>query len=698
MAHRLHKTLIDYLVIAISPALIMTLIGSLIFFLLEVFYRGEYSGRLHVIFGCFIIGAVLVGRISIEEGWERAAVFAVALAVVTVLAVNAFVQFQGVPFSFLINCGLVALIWWCAHKLTWDCTVIDEQEPDSGEGLLEAIGLDEPAAGRAAAPKSAIPEEPQGTTARDAPPATWQQRLMRGWQRLTERSRRPHAPGLWVVYFSLAALPLFGIGQWFIPSGNLPARQYAFELLVVYVASGLGLLLTTSFLGLRRYLRQRRLEMPIPMVGVWLVIGGVLIVAAITLVMVLPRPNAEYAISRVPITISSPDRTSSRYAVGKEGVREDRPGARPDKLDEKGTLQSNQPGDKGQTATDQRDGKGAGQPDQQQGAKPASGNQAGKGQPQADGQPKGAATPSGQPQAKSEAAAGEPSAKREPEPGKPSGPSEAEGSKGRPDAKKPGGQGQPSPQEAPEKPQPPDKQPKQGAPGSLEQPAKGAEPKPPPKGGEEKTQQGRSSARADKGGQTSHPRSSSWMPKLSLSFEGWVSTLAKLLLYALLIALAIWWLRRHWAAVLAAIQDFLAGWRQFWASLFGRKREKAEAAQQGPSPAQPALPRFADFVDPFLAGTADQQSPAELVNYTFLALEAWAREHGCARQPDQTPHEFAWSVGQRAPDFVEHARRLADLYCRVAYAPGTLGPASVEHLRQFWQNIPQEAAAMQSPA
>ena len=28
----------------------------------------------------------------------------------------------------------------------------------------------------------------------------------------------------------------------------------------IYVASGLGLLLTTSFLGLRRYLRQRKLQ------------------------------------------------------------------------------------------------------------------------------------------------------------------------------------------------------------------------------------------------------------------------------------------------------------------------------------------------------------------------------------------------------------------------------------------------------
>src|SRR6185295_13345175 len=82
------------------------------------------------------------------------------------------------------------------------------------------------------------------------------------WETLWEPDRRPHAPGVWVVYFSLAALPLFGIGGWFVPSADGPRRALVFGLLVIYVACGMGLLLATSFLGLRRYLRQRKLEMP----------------------------------------------------------------------------------------------------------------------------------------------------------------------------------------------------------------------------------------------------------------------------------------------------------------------------------------------------------------------------------------------------------------------------------------------------
>ena len=39
------KTAADYMVIALSPVLIMLLVGSLCFFLIEVFFRGEAGGQ-----------------------------------------------------------------------------------------------------------------------------------------------------------------------------------------------------------------------------------------------------------------------------------------------------------------------------------------------------------------------------------------------------------------------------------------------------------------------------------------------------------------------------------------------------------------------------------------------------------------------------------------------------------------------------
>ena len=54
MAKRLHKTTADYLAIAVSPALIMALVGSIVYFLIAVMYVGEYSARLNYSFGLFV--------------------------------------------------------------------------------------------------------------------------------------------------------------------------------------------------------------------------------------------------------------------------------------------------------------------------------------------------------------------------------------------------------------------------------------------------------------------------------------------------------------------------------------------------------------------------------------------------------------------------------------------------------------------
>jgi len=65
---RREKTLADYVVIAISPVLIMTLVGSLAFFLLELSYHGQFEIRLKWILFCFVSASVLVARIAIEQG------------------------------------------------------------------------------------------------------------------------------------------------------------------------------------------------------------------------------------------------------------------------------------------------------------------------------------------------------------------------------------------------------------------------------------------------------------------------------------------------------------------------------------------------------------------------------------------------------------------------------------------------------
>ena len=50
--------LIDVAAVVISPILIAMMLGSLVFFLIEVLYAGQYSGRLVYTFFFYVLGCV----------------------------------------------------------------------------------------------------------------------------------------------------------------------------------------------------------------------------------------------------------------------------------------------------------------------------------------------------------------------------------------------------------------------------------------------------------------------------------------------------------------------------------------------------------------------------------------------------------------------------------------------------------------
>ena len=131
-----------------------------------------------------------------------------------------------------------------------------------------------------------------------------------------------------------------------------------------------------------------------------------------------------------------------------------------------------------------------------------------------------------------------------------------------------------------------------------------------------------------------------------------VAEVGSLSVLAVLVAWAVW---KNRAELLAALRDFGQMLADIWNRLFGgtaRQRTEAVAEQ---SARQPSLPRFADYKDPFAAGTAGRYPPGELVRYTFDALEAWARDGGHPRQPDQTPHEFVRSLAGEASSLAADA-------------------------------------------
>ena len=72
------------------------------------------------------------------------AISGIVLALVTYLGMAAYVEMPEAirPVSFLVNLFLVLLVWWCNHRLVWDCTNVDEDADMNAAGLLQVSGME----------------------------------------------------------------------------------------------------------------------------------------------------------------------------------------------------------------------------------------------------------------------------------------------------------------------------------------------------------------------------------------------------------------------------------------------------------------------------------------------------------------------------------------------------------------------------
>jgi len=614
MANKPRPTLADYTAIAFSPLLIMAQIGSLVFFLVAVLYAGDFTDRLrYVLFFC-VFGMVLVARISMEFGIsDRAPMYGLILALATWIGLGQFVDYPAGlgAMSWLINAGLIALIWWSSYRLTYDCTYIDERAETTGTGLLQAAGLDGGQGQETSEPPAPVEEKGKRRKNKAATSGWWER-----FQRQREERKKTRPPGVWVVYFSLAALPIFGLGQALIPTEEVEQRRYTFWLMGIYVASGLGLLVTTAFLGLRRYLRQRNLEMPEKMTVAWLTAGGALIVGFLVVGALLPRPEAEYSLLDLA-PAKSKDRDASDYAMkdGEPGKGEGRPGEQQFDKDGK-PVNSGDPNKQGQGGQGDAKGQGGGKQGDQKGGQNQQGGKSG------------------------------------------------DNAKG-----KPGDQERAKDQ------------------GKNEEKAAGDN-----QGGREASPKSQAKKQSRSGSNKGSSRSSG-----PFAFLSSVTPILKWIVFAILAVLVVVFLLRGGLRYLANFFDWarrlLEALRAFWEGLFGRRATEA-AGEGGEVEERRAPPRpFRFYPNPFHNARADEMSPAELVRYSFEALEAWAFEHDLPRMTDETPIEFADRVGRDVPALEAVAKRLAALYARVLYAKGGLPANWRGVVEQFWEKL--EAVAEQ---
>lgn len=647
MSKRPPISVADYMVVALSPTLIFFLVGSLCFFLVEVFYQGQYPYRLLFVMAMFVMGIVALSRLAMEEGWAYAMLYAIGLAAVVAIALARFVDVRGplAPVGPLINWSLMALVWWSAYKLVWDCTLMDDTQDASGEGLLQSIGLDRNETGSGV---FGVDDLPSGDViaAKDSrpPPAgshevvdnTPEAQLFDWFKKLVEPDKRPHAPGKWVIYFSLAALPLFGLGQWFIPVENLGSRRFAFWMMAIYVASGLMLLLNTSFLGLRRYLRQRRLEMPLDMAATWLSVGAAMVLALLMLVYLLPSPSPEYSLAQLDI-FKSKDRTASYYSPGG-----------PDGA--KGESQS-------QTSGEDAQKQGGDKSSQQSGGDKSGKNNEGqkKGGDSKSGD-KGASQTQGKNGNKSDGGKGEKSKGEE-----------GKGEQGK------GKDGEREDQQSSSEKQ---EQTKSGGKGdsSSSRPQSGKS--------DRQNQESQSSQTSTQAKPPSRPQSNFQPSKLIPQIPSSLGTILKWLFYLAVAILAIVFAWIYRKELIAAWKKLVAELQELWARWFGAKPQAL--VTDGVLAAPPRT--FSSYADPFASGMAARVPLPELVRYSFEALEAWGRDHASPRATGQTPHEFAQQLSQLDDSVSGEIKQLADLYCQIAYAR-SLPASGIESVRGFWQKM-----------
>lgn len=638
------KTLADYVVVALSPLLIMHLVGSLAFFLIQVFYRGELVHGVRWVMFWFVFAIVLISRVSIEQGKGHGRFYGAALAIATWFYL--IYSHRAV----IVGAILLAIVWWCADRLTKDCTFINEDEDASGQGMIQGLWQ--------VFEKSLAPE-PQ----LKAPPLTALELMAAANLAKMRPQTPPRPPGRSVVYFSLAALPLFGFGQLFLPADDPPARHMGFLFLALYLASALSLLVTTSFLGLRRYLRQRSAEMPSSVTFSWIKFGALVICGVLLLALILPRPGANNTWKNLTYRIEHKEHKASHYALPfnppdeGEGAPAERPTEKHASSSDSKRIQTGSG-----TQSSQNGGNGSGSRDQttqtRAGAGGGAGNQGagGQGQPGSSGgnAPDENGTPPRQlPKIKDNIPAGGDDQPENP-------PSHAEAGENKiPDQDGPGKKPvlteqtkQPAPvgkNKNPEKAQKPN---------VLPEPA--AQQPPPPQTGNQAPKE------------PSH----------------WLQKLLRWLLIITVAALILWLLIRYRKPITEALRSFMASVRAFLRKLFSfRWRRKSDSATEAVTSVVPVMEPFAAYENPFITGK-DKLWPAEhLVRYTYEALLSWAKEQGIEIKPQQTPHEFCAQLMEQFPDVAPDLEPFSFYYAHTAFAKRLPVGFETESIARLWRYL-----------
>lgn len=665
-------------------------------------YRGDYSGRVGYIWFMFILGTVGIARLSIEQSRKYALGYMAALGAATFIVLSRFITVQGSLSAItpIVNGAMIALVWILADRITFDCTLIDEDQDASDRGLLDGLSQSE---------SSALRDSKQHAT-----------------------RRRAHQPGRTVLWLTAAALPVFGFGQAMLPQDERWQRS-AIMALAVYLFATLSLLVATSFLGVRRYLRQRGVDMPANVSLAWLVGGVVMTMVMLLLCFLLPQPGKMLATVQLPSSLDSPDWLKpSKYGWGNETVKPDAsnpsaataptpPESEPAENGEPGDSsgKGNSPG--GSSGANQDSGS-SGQQNDASGSEGKSGKGGKANEGTSTSQPGRSAeqTPStstaekSQEQTESSNGNGDQgkdnsnanrNSNRGEDPKQGDSAPKTDGTK--PNEKQPGDKQPGDKSSSDESPREPGKQdaspsttpkddesreesseqsqtpqePKANDSDDQENPSRESKDEPSKSGGEQKQEEPKE---ANESKSQSPPES----PETPESSDGpsfldqWlpsITSLLRFLIYAVLIgvlAVFAWFQRHEIASLVNAFLAWLRGESSPLDDVDVAESQFAESATKRP---------FSAFRNPLKA----RSEPREAIIETYQAAEAWWREHGQPRQSHETPHEYVRRLKPKNRAEHEAIVRLTDAYNRVVYGNEIPKPPDLVTAAAVWKSFDQ---------
>jgi hypothetical protein len=645
---------LDFFLAAIAPVFIIGMIGSLVYFIIMVCYEGPFIVRLMWILGLYTVAAVLIARIAIEQSRQLAFAYMFALGGATLFVAPQFLTVTG-PLAFLsfpILLGLLVLVAVLADRITFDCTSMNEQVQSTGVGLLQSLGLVQ-SERKQVEPKTVV-KLPSDQAPMDS-------------KRKTSSSKRKHNPGVWVLYFALLALPMFGLGQLAIQ--NPLDRRWAFTFLFFYLLSSMFLLVLISLLSLRKYLRERGVPMETSFAVRWLAIGMTSVFLVLFVLSLLPLPSHSLLSMDLPFRITSrDDLRANKWGWGREGAKGKGPQqGKPDDVQPQDPQQANQEGaekGQGEAAGEKKDGKqdGKGPSDggSQKGdskradSKRADSKQADSKQTdskQTDTNPSGEVKSGGEKQS-------EPNGEKSEE--------DSKGQEQKPPQNKDGDQRKDqndrkeNAAKDPEKREPQQQGEKPVA--KENDAAKQEKPKEAPEQQEQQQQQGQQQA-----------------PSMSIQWN--LSAAVQWVMMLIFLILAIVFGMKYRKELYQSFRSFL-DWLN---ALLGRKRNSlipADSVVEDAVTLADLYPPFNSFANPFASGSG--WSREQMVRHMYRAVMSWGYERRIVRRDDETPEEFVRRLARRFPEQQERFSMLGIFYNRIAYARGKIGSSEIKPMAELW--------------